>query len=255
MRKNFDFMVLVYVRFSSPKRIHTLYDGACTAVWPIGVELIATLFVGSLLASEGLADPKAPGPTVADFDLDSEAGIDLGALELAEIEAEVPAASVKGTLTQLGIGDVPIMIWLVVLLVGFAVVGIGVQLIVEDLLGSDLPVGLATIPAGVFGLWFARRFGPTFTRLMPKAKTDWVPERVLAQRIGVVTQGAASRGRPAEVRVMDRFGNPHYIQAEPLQDRDTLEQGTDVLVLRDRLLDRFVLVGLSDRTDLQSVEQ
>jgi len=220
----------------------------------LGAEVIAVFLGGSLLASEGLADPKTTGLTVADFDLDIEAGIDLGTLELAEIEAEAPAVPAAGTLTRLGIGDVPVMIWLVVLLVGFAVSGIGVQLIVGDLLGSDLAVGLATIPAGLFGLWFARQFGPAFTRLLLKAKTDGMPERVLARRRGVVTQGSASRGRPAEVRVMDRFGNAHYVQAEPLQDRDTLEQGADVLVLRDRLLDRFVLVGLSDRADFQSVE-
>lgn len=220
----------------------------------LGAEVIAALFGGSLLASEGLADQKAPSMSVADFDLDIEAGIDLGVLELAEIESERPVASVTGTQRWLGVGDVPVMIWLVVLLAGFAVSGIGVQLIVENLLSSDLPVGLATIPAGVFGFWFARKFGPTCTRLLPKAQTDGMPERVLARRSGVVTQGTASRGRPAEVRVMDRFGNAHYVQAEPLQDRDTLEQGTDVLVLRDRLLDRFVLVGLSDRADFQSVE-
>lgn len=220
----------------------------------LGAEVIAVFLGGSLLASEDLADLKAPDLTVADFDLDIEAGIDLQALELAEIEAEAPAASAAGTLTRLGIGDVPVMIWLLVLLAGFAMSGIGVQLIVEDLLGSDLPVGLATIPAGLFGLWFARRFGPVVTRLLPKTQTQGMPERVLARRRGVVTQGTASRGRPAEVRVMDRFGNAHYVQAEPLQDRDTLEQGADVLVLRDRLLDRFVLVGLSDRADFQSVE-
>ncbi len=220
----------------------------------LGGEVIAALFGGSILASEGLADPKAPSLTVSDFDLDIEADIDLSALELAEIEAEAPAASATGNLTRLGIGDVPVMIWLVVLLAGFAMSGIGVQLIVEGLFGYDLPIGLATVPAGIFGLWFARGFGPVFTRLLPNAKTNRTPECVLARRRGVVTQGTASRGRPAEVRVMDRFGNAHYVQAEPLQDRDMLEQGTDVLVLRHRLLDCFVLVGLSDRTDFQSVE-
>ncbi len=220
----------------------------------LGCELVAALFGGSLLASGGQAEHHAPDLSVADFDLDIDSDIDLRALELAKIEAEAPAVSATGTLARLGIGEVPVMIWLLVLLAGFAVSGVVVQLLVEDLFGYNLPAGLATIPAGVVGLWCARRFGPAFTRLLPKVKTEGMPERVLARRKGVVTQGTASRGRPAEVRVMDRFGNAHYVQAEPLQDRDTLEQGADVLVLRDRLLDRFVLVGLSDRADFQSVE-
>ena len=57
------------------------------------------------------------------------------------------------------------------------------------------------------------------------------PPRQLARRRGVVTQGTASRGRPAEVRVVDRHGNAHFLRAEPLGDGDVIAQGTEVLVV------------------------
>ncbi len=215
----------------------------------LALELVALAVGASLLAGEGEVDldvMDASGLDVADFDLDIDADIDLGDFELADLEADAPGAAPAGPLAWLGIGKVPFMIWLVVLLAGFGLSGMGLQLALHDGLGFDLPAWMAAIPAGAFGLWFARGFGGVFARLLPKTETEAMSERMLARRRGVITQGTASRGRPAEVRVMDRFGNTHYLRAEPLQDKDALDQGTEVLVLRDRRQDRFVLVGLSD---------
>ncbi|MES0825358.1 OB-fold-containig protein [Ruegeria sp. SCP11] len=215
----------------------------------LGLELIALVLGGSLMAGEAEADldmVDAPDMDIGDFDLDIDADVDLGDFELAEVEAEVPTATAAGPLSWLGIGKIPFMIWVAVLLAGFGLSGMGLQLAMRDLLGFDLPGWIAAIPAGVFGVWFARGVGGVFARLLPKTETQAMSERLLARRRGVVTQGTATRGRPAEVRVTDRYGNSHYLRAEPLQDKDTLKQGTEVLVLRDRRRDRFVLVGLSD---------
>ncbi|MEW2917065.1 OB-fold-containig protein [Ruegeria sp. ANG10] len=215
----------------------------------LGLELIALVLGGSLMAGEAEVDldvMDAPDLDIGDFDLDVDADVDLGEFELAEVEADAPGAAPSGPLGWLGIGKVPFMIWLVVLLAGFGLSGIGLQLALRDLLGFDLPSWMAALPAGAFALWFARGFGGVFARLLPKTETEAMSERMLARRRGVITQGTASRGRPAEVRVTDRFGNSHYLRAEPLQDKDALKQGAEVLVLRDRRRDRFVLVGLSD---------
>ncbi|WP_420584214.1 OB-fold-containig protein [Ruegeria sp.] len=215
----------------------------------LGLELVALMLGGTLMAGGGEADldiVDAPDLDVADFDLDIDADVDLGEFELAEVETEVPDGAPAGPLAWLGMGRMPFMIWLVVFLAGFGLSGIGLQLTLRDLLGFDLPSWIAAIPAGAFGLWFARGFGAVFARLLPKTETEAMSEKMLARRRGFISQGTASRGRPAEVRVMDRYGNAHYLRAEPLQDKDTLEQGTEVLVLRDRRRDRFVLVGLSE---------
>ncbi|WP_170513540.1 OB-fold-containig protein [Ruegeria atlantica] len=215
----------------------------------LGLELIALVLGGSLMAGEAEVDldvVDGPDLDIGDFDPDVDADVDLGEFELAEVEADAPGAAPSGPLAWLGIGKVPFMIWLAVLLAGFGLSGIGLQLALRDLLGFDLPSWMAALPAGAFALWFARGFGGVFARLLPKTETEAMSERMLARCRGVITQGTASRGRPAEVRVTDRFGNSHYLRAEPLQDKDALKQGTEVLVLRDRRRDRFVLVGLSD---------
>ncbi len=215
----------------------------------LGLELVALMLGGSLMAGEGDVDldlVDAPELDIGDFELDLDADVDLGEFELAEVAAETPVVTSDGPASWLGFGKVPFMIWLVVLLAGFGLSGIGLLLGLRDVMGFDLPSWMAAIPAGALGIWFARGFSAVFARLLPKTETEAMSERMLARRRGFISQGTASRGRPAEVRVMDRFGNAHYLRAEPLQDKDTLEQGTEVLVLRDRRQDRFVLVGLSN---------
>ena len=53
-------------------------------------------------------------------------------------------------------------------------------------------------------------------------------------------------GRPAEVRVIDGYGNAHYLRAEPLKEGETIAQGTEVLVIRDRRKGSYVLVAVSE---------
>lgn len=77
-------------------------------------------------------------------------------------------------------------------------------------------------------------------------ETEALSERSLGRRRGVVTQGTAAKGRPAEVRVMDRYGNAHYLRAEPFAKGEEITQGTEVLVIRDRRQDAYVLIPLSE---------
>lgn len=215
----------------------------------LALELIALTLGGTLMAGKGEVDldlVDGPGIDLGELDLNIDADVDLAEFELAEIKADAPQGALVGPISWLGIGKTPFMIWLVVLLAGFGLSGIGLQLALRDLLGFDLPTWMAAIPAGAFGVWFARGFGGFFGRLLPRTETAAMSERMLSRRRGVISQGTARRGRPAEVRVMDRYGNTHHLRAEPLQDEDTLTQGTDVLVLRDRRRDRFVLVAMSD---------
>ena len=105
---------------------------------------------------------------------------------------------------------------------------------------------LAAPPAFAFALWFTRGFGAAFARLLPQMETEALSERSLGRRRGTVTQGTAAQGRPAEVRVMDGYGNSHYLRAEPLQRDEQIAQGTEVLVVRDRRQDKYVLIPLSE---------
>lgn len=227
----------------------------------VGMEVLALLLGGSLLAGDSDANLDGPGGVELDadldiggVDLDALDGVDLDALDvdgLDGLEADAPATAPEisgggGVLSWLGIGRMPFLIWLGSALMAFGLSGMALQLSLKDLFQIFAPAGLVSLPAGVFALWFARGFGAAFARLLPQTKTEALSEGSLGRRRGTITQGTASRGRPAEVRVMDRFGNAHYLRAEPLSDQEQIAQGTEVLVIRDRRAERYVLVPLSD---------
>jgi len=71
----------------------------------------------------------------------------------------------------------------------------------------------------------------------------------LSRLRGVVSQGTARAGNPAEVRVTDRHGNLQFLRAEPLDRSAEITQGQEVVVIRllsgpDR--GAFRIVALSD---------
>ncbi len=232
-----------------------------------GLELAALLIGASFLGSgdadadlggvDGVDGLDAPdlGDLGGDLSLDADALSDfgdLGDLDLADIDGmdlAEGAATVEvsgGIGSWLGLGKMPMLIWLAVLLLAFGLSGIGLQLGLKSLLSDTLSTWLVALPAGGFGLWFARRFGAVFARILPQVETEALSERSLGRRRGVITQGTAAKGRPAEVRVMDRYGNAHYLRAEPFAKGEEIAQGTEVLVIRDRRQDAYVLIPLSE---------
>ena len=220
----------------------------------MGLELVALLLGGSLMGGDNDVAPDiGDAPDLGDFDLDLDpegALVDPGELELAEFDADVEVEggveASGGLASWLGLGKMPTLIWLAALLMGFGLSGLGLQIALQELFGILAPAWLAALPACAFGLWFARGLGGVFARLLPQTETEASSLSQLGRRRGIITQGTAVRGRAAEVRVTDRFGNAHHLRAEPLRDNETLSQGTEVLVLRDRRSGTYVLVGLSD---------
>ena len=186
----------------------------------LGFELVLLLLGGSILG------------------IGAEADLD------ADLDGDAPAGG-GGPAAWLGLGEAPALIWLAAALMAFGLAGLGIQGVAGSL-GAPLPGWLAAIPAGLAALAFARGFARLLARAIPRTETSAPTARQLARRRGVVTQGTAARGRPAEVRVTDAHGNAHYLRAEPLDDADAIAEGADVLVLSDRRGGGYRLVPLSE---------
>ncbi|KHQ52557.1 OB-fold-containig protein [Mameliella alba] len=228
------------------------------------LEVVFGLLGGTLLGSgaDGL-DVDGPDldidmPDIGDMEIDlglDGTDIDIADLELAEPDLDVPdldadmpngAPDGAGSVAAwLGFGKMPALIWLAAILLAFGLTGLVIQTVADNLLGGPLPSWLVALPAGAAAIWFARQFGALFARLLPRTETEALSERHLGRRTGIVTQGTAARGRPAEVKVTDRYGNIHYLRAEPLRDDATIPQGTEVMVLRHRYEKGYLLVALS----------
>lgn len=199
------------------------------------LELIALMVGGSLFGAADSDLDLAPELAALDssFDVDPGDIPDLAALTEASdaLSVSAPAAPSPGVL---GLGQAPFMVWFAAVLLGFGVVGFGVQSLTSSLLETTLPAWLAVGAAAVAGLGFARSFAGAFARLLPTVETSATSTQFMGGLRGVVSQGTARHGTPAEVRLRDRHGNLHYLRCEPLRADDVIPEGTDVLTLRER---------------------
>ena len=204
------------------------------------LELGALLVGGSIFgAGEGGIEADA-GALAGSFDLDPGEVPDLAALTEASAALNDPgegpgAGPVGGLGGFLGLGHTPFMIWFAALLLGFGVSGLALQSLVAALFGAPLPGPMAAGMALPAGLAFARFFGRFFARLLPTIETSATSTQFLGGLRGVVSQGTARAGVPAEVRLRDRHGNIHYPRCEPFSDEDVIPEGTEVLTVRERL--------------------
>ena len=198
-------------------------------------------FLGSLLETTVLG-LGGDGP-----DVDINAGFDVSTDLDADIDLDGPDASGEaaeistGLLGRLGAGRVPFLIWLVSFLTMFGLVGLAIQSVASAVLGVPLytliATGLALPPALVAAKFIAN----WVALLMPKTESSAMCTRHLGGHRGVITQGAASRGKPAEAKIKDRFGNIHYLRVEPLADDAIFAQGSDVTLIRKRG-DKFFVI-------------
>lgn len=213
----------------------------------LAVEMVALLLGGSLLGSgdAGLDVSPEVAALEASFDLAPDAVPDLDQLIAASAALQDmsaapqaagpgPGAGAAGP-GLLGLGHSPFMVWLAAALLGFGVTGIAVQSLTGGILGAPLPVLPVAMGAGLAGLGFARQFARAFGRMLPGLETSATSAQFMGGLRGVVSQGTARAGMPAEVRLRDRHGNIHYLRCEPFSDRDVIPEGTEVLTLRERL--------------------
>lgn len=138
----------------------------------------------------------------------------------------------EGALGWLHLGRMPVLVLLILFLFGFAMCGYIVQMIARDITGGYLPGFLAAIPAVFAGITTVRSLGSVLVHIIPRDESSAVGEMDLLGLTGVVTQGVARNGHPAEVKVRDANGRYHYLRLEPDVDTDTFAEGTTVLVVR-----------------------
>ncbi|NOR63751.1 MAG: DUF1449 family protein [Rhodobacteraceae bacterium] len=184
------------------------------------LEIITLVLGGSFLSME------ADAPDI-DMDLDADFDIELD----IDVDTDLAIAP-SGLLGWIGIKDVPFMMWLVSFLTMFGLSGLVLQSAFTSLIGAPLPAVLAALialPAGLFGAKFIARI---IAAIMPKHESEAMRTRYLGGHHGTITQGVAKRGKPAEAKIQDRFGNFHYLRVEPLDDADVIPQGAAVHVIR-----------------------
>jgi hypothetical protein len=153
-----------------------------------------------------------------------------------------------GLLDWLGLGELPILVWLTSLLGCFTLVGIAIQQIATGLLGSPISPfiagGLALFGGGALNTFAANGLA----RILPGYESTVVSSDDLLRSRGTILEGSARRGHPARAKVVDRHGQAHYVMVEPHADDCVITQGETALLVRR---DGTLFFALPDASALQ----
>jgi hypothetical protein len=145
---------------------------------------------------------------------------------------------VGGLLGWLGIGEVPLLIILVVLLAWFAMIGIAIQQLV-----GPLPLWISSGAALAGALPLTGLTAGKLARILPGEETTAVSLHSLVGRRATVTLGVARPGHPARAQVRDVHGQTHHIMMEPNDGSQTIAAGETVLLVRR---EGEIFIGLAE---------
>lgn len=132
----------------------------------------------------------------------------------------------------LGLGRVPLMIWLASLLLTFGAVGLIGQSVIADLLGAPLSAGWAALLAGAAALPLNSLAMRPIGAIMPKDETTAIGLDGLVRRDAEIQIGTARAGSPARAKVIDHHGQAHFVMVEPHDAATELQAGETVLLVR-----------------------
>ncbi|WP_073975873.1 OB-fold-containig protein [Erythrobacter donghaensis] len=173
---------------------------------------LAALALIALVQITGLGD-------VLEGDADTGGGLELGGFGDA-------------LTALLGLGRVPLLIWLASLLLVFGSIGLIGQAWIADLLGAPLSAGWAVLAAGAAALPLNSLAMRPLAAVMPKDETTAIALDELVRRDAEIQIGTARAGSPARARVIDRHGQAHNVMVEPHDASIELRAGDTVLLVR-----------------------
>ena len=141
------------------------------------------------------------------------------------------ASAIGQFLGWLHVGRVPLLMLVVLFLMGFAIAGLILQWVIAAVAGHLLPVPLAVVLATLGALPFVRVTGGLVGRYFPQDESSAISELDFVGRVAQVTLGEASAGNPAQARLVDEYGQAHYLRVEPDEPGQRFPRGETVLIV------------------------
>lgn len=132
----------------------------------------------------------------------------------------------------LGLGRVPLLIWLASLLLIFGSLGLIGQAWIANLFGAPLAAGWAALLAGGAALPLNSLAVRALSAVMPKDETTAIHLDDLVRRDAEIQIGTARAGSPARAKVIDVHGQAHFVMVEPHDADQQLNAGDTVLLVR-----------------------
>jgi len=168
-----------------------------------------------------------------------------GDLDIADADAEGGVSGFDGGLLGfLGVGKVPLMIWLLVLLTVFGLLGLSGQMLIRNITNNFLTPWLAVPATTLIALPLTAMIIRPLAKIIPRDETTAINRDLLIGRFATIELGKAESGSPARANVRDKHGQKHLVMVEPDNAGQCLVQGEEIiLVRRDKGIFRAISRG------------
>lgn len=137
-----------------------------------------------------------------------------------------------GLLSLLGLQRLPLLIWGLLLLTVFGLIGFAGQQVFVALTGHTLAAWLAGPLAAVAALPVTRALSRPLASVIPREETTAIMLDALIGQEAEIVIGRPTKGCPARARVLDHYGQTHYVMVEPDNEGQTFVEREKVILVR-----------------------
>ncbi len=160
----------------------------------------------------------------------------LGLGDILEGEGDVDSAGEgavdNGLMSLLGLGRLPFLIWFMLLLLVFGLIGLSGQQLIAALTGGGLSEWIAAPLAAVVAFPITGALARPIAAILPADESSAVALEHLIGRFAEIQIGTAAQGSPARARVVDVHGLAHNVMVEPDNVGQVFRTGETVLLVR-----------------------
>lgn len=176
------------------------------------IEILGMLFGLSLM---GLLDDVSP----IELDASADTSADIG-------------GGFSSILSWLCLDRLPLMIWMILLLTAFGLVGYLINFSTAKLLGFQASIMISIPLASILALIITGRLGSGIAKLVPKNESSATHQFEFEGMVGHITLGSATSGSPAEAKCVDQFEQAHYLMVEPIEKNESFSQNDKIVLVQ-----------------------
>lgn len=185
----------------------------------LGLLLILGLFEGLALllglSFAGLLDDLSPF-SVDSVDIDAN-GLNTG--------------GVSSLIGWLCLDRLPLLIWLVLLLASFSILGYTFNYTAMSLMSTTLPAYIGPITTFACSLYLTAKIGARFSNMVPQLESSALSEDAFVGQKAVILSTIVKQGSAGEASFVDEHQQKHYVMVEPLESDQEFTNGQTVVLV------------------------
>ncbi|MCP4984737.1 MAG: YqiJ family protein [Colwellia sp.] len=151
-----------------------------------------------------------------------------------DIDADLPPGGITPLLGWLCLNRLPLLIWLVLFLASFGIIGYSLNYILLNNFEVNLPEFLTYALSFIFSLYATHHIGKPLSRLLPKNESSAISNNSFNGLIATITIGTARQNNPAEASLTDNFNQRHYVLVTPDSETEEFNQGQQVVLVEKK---------------------